>query len=246
MLLPAPDPTEPLSDGRAPGLGEPGIPDSPSPGSGSPVASFSSLVEAAATGATLRSLASTAPGAGPVAIAPLPSTRAAEPFERLRDGSDAHLARTGERPAVFLATLGPIAAFTGRATFARNFFEAGGIAAILGDGYADLDAMIEAYRDFRRQTRVPVLVRRDLPAAGASRRVAPPTGWMPNPLLRRSARRTGIGAEGCGSRHVHFRRLRYGGDPVRRAQGRDRLTRHGKGTGSAAWSKRTRAGTLEG
>ena len=117
VLLPAPDPTEPLSDGRAPGLGEPGISDSPSPGSGSPVASFSSLVEAASKGATLRSLATTAPGAGPVAIAPLPSSRAAEPFERLRDGRTTISARTGERPTVFLATLGPIAAFTARAHF---------------------------------------------------------------------------------------------------------------------------------
>jgi len=57
------------------------------------------------------------------AIAPHPY---AEPFERLRDASDAHMALTGARPRVFLANLGPVAHFTARASFSRNFFEAGG------------------------------------------------------------------------------------------------------------------------
>ncbi len=39
----------------------------------------------------------------------------------------------GERPTVFLATLGSPAAFTARATFAKNMFEAGGIVAITGE-----------------------------------------------------------------------------------------------------------------
>ena len=47
------------------------------------------------------------------------------------------LARTGTRPRIFLANLGPIAAFTARATFAKNFFEAGGIEAITNDGFSD-------------------------------------------------------------------------------------------------------------
>ena len=67
---------------------------------------------------------------------------------RLRSpsGSDALLARSGARPRIFLATLGPLAAFTARAGFARNLFEAGGIEAQLADGYADLDAMVAAWR----------------------------------------------------------------------------------------------------
>jgi methylmalonyl-CoA mutase len=60
----------------------------------------------------------------------LPRIRLAEPFERLRDASDKILARTGARPKVFLANLGAPADFTPRATFAKNFFEAGGIAAV--------------------------------------------------------------------------------------------------------------------
>ncbi|QFU15961.1 methylmalonyl-CoA mutase family protein [Microvirga thermotolerans] len=79
-----------------------------------------------------------------VHIAPLPSLRTAEPFERLRDRSDALLAKTGTRPKVFLANLGPLASFTARATFAKNFFEAGGIEAVSNDGFADLGALLEA------------------------------------------------------------------------------------------------------
>jgi methylmalonyl-CoA mutase len=107
--------------------------------------SFASLVRMAGQGASLSPLAGTAAGLAPVAIAPLPSTRAAEAFERLRGLSDTYLARTGARPKVFLANLGPIAAFTARATFAKNFFEAGGIEAIMNDGFPSLDALTAVF-----------------------------------------------------------------------------------------------------
>jgi len=67
---------------------------------------------------------------GGTAVAPLPARRLAEPFERLRDAADAHLARAGKRPRVFLATLGDLAAHSGRATWMRNFLAAGGIEAV--------------------------------------------------------------------------------------------------------------------
>ena len=82
-----------------------------------------------------------------VEITPLPSTRVSEPFERLRDRSDAYLARTGSRPKVFLANLGPASAFTARATFVKNFFEAGGIEAVMSDGFSDNDKLLQAYRE---------------------------------------------------------------------------------------------------
>ncbi|MEY7974405.1 methylmalonyl-CoA mutase family protein, partial [Saccharomonospora xinjiangensis] len=66
----------------------------------------------------------------------LPKVRYAQEYERLRDRSDAHLARHGSRPKVFLATLGPLAEHTARATFAANLFLAGGIEPVnpgLGD-----------------------------------------------------------------------------------------------------------------
>jgi methylmalonyl-CoA mutase len=56
--------------------------------------------------------------------------RLAMPFEALRDRSDQILREKGTRPRVFLANLGAPADFTARATFARSFFETGGIAAI--------------------------------------------------------------------------------------------------------------------
>lgn len=77
---------------------------------------------------------------------PLASHRDAEVFEALRDRSDARLAATGRRPSAFLANLGTAAAFTARATFARNAFEAAGIEAVANDGFPSLEALIEGYR----------------------------------------------------------------------------------------------------
>ncbi|MGJ4942789.1 methylmalonyl-CoA mutase family protein [Bradyrhizobium sp. HKCCYLS1011] len=77
------------------------------------------------------------------ALAPL---RLAEPFERLRDRSDALLKSKGNRPSVFLANLGTAADFTARATFAKSFFEVGGIAAINGEGSSDPVALATAYK----------------------------------------------------------------------------------------------------
>lgn len=64
------------------------------------------------------------------AFAPFAPRRLAEPFEALRDASDRCLAAAGARPKVFLACLGSQADFTPRFSFAKNFFEAGGIAAV--------------------------------------------------------------------------------------------------------------------
>ena len=72
--------------------------------------------------------------------------RLAEPFERLRDASDRMLAATGARPKVFLANLGTVSEFTARSSFARNFFEAGGIEALTNDWFKSRDEMIAAYK----------------------------------------------------------------------------------------------------
>lgn len=79
-------------------------------------------------------------------IEPLRPTRLAEPFERLRDAADRLLATTGSRPKIFLANLGAPADFSARATFAKNFFEAGGIEAVGSDGFGGRDQISEAYR----------------------------------------------------------------------------------------------------
>jgi methylmalonyl-CoA mutase len=80
------------------------------------------------------------------AVEPLLRIRLAEPFEALRDASDRILVTTGARPKIFLANLGTPAAFTARATFAKNLFEAGGIEAVTNDGFESGDGLIAAFR----------------------------------------------------------------------------------------------------
>jgi methylmalonyl-CoA mutase len=94
--------------------------------------------------------------AKPVALAPygqaritfdaLPPMRLAAPFERLRDRSDQILKDSGARPKVFLANLGTPADFTPRATFAKSFFETGGIEAVDTEGFSDPAALAAAFR----------------------------------------------------------------------------------------------------
>jgi methylmalonyl-CoA mutase len=79
-------------------------------------------------------------------IEPLAPMRLAEPYEALRNASDRLLATTGARPKVFLANLGASADFTERATFATNFFAAGGIEAVGNDGFDKHDALIKAFK----------------------------------------------------------------------------------------------------
>jgi methylmalonyl-CoA mutase len=81
----------------------------------------------------------------PPSAAGLQPIRLAEPFEALRDASDRLLATTGARPKVFLATLGTQPEFAARATFAKNFFEAGGIEAVGGDT-VELPALAAAFK----------------------------------------------------------------------------------------------------
>lgn len=60
-------------------------------------------------------------------IEPLPRIHWSQDFETLRDRSDRHQECTGNRPTVFLVNLGSVARHTARATFASNFYAAGGI-----------------------------------------------------------------------------------------------------------------------
>ncbi|MFD4603487.1 methylmalonyl-CoA mutase family protein [Streptomyces sp. NPDC058464] len=70
----------------------------------------------------------------------LPRVRRDEAYEELRARSDAHLAATGSRPRIYLATLGPAAAHTARATFAANLFQAGGIEPVTEGGFEESGA----------------------------------------------------------------------------------------------------------
>ena len=84
-------------------------------------------------------------GAERKAFSRLPCLRLAEPFEALRDASDRVVERTGARPKVFLANLGNVADFTARATYAKNFFETAGIAAVTNDGFASNEEVLSSF-----------------------------------------------------------------------------------------------------
>jgi len=81
-----------------------------------------------------------------VSIAPLPRHRLGEAFEALRDDAEAFRNRTGTWPRLFLANLGPVASHTARATYAKNYFEAGGIETLGNDGFTDAAACVAAFK----------------------------------------------------------------------------------------------------
>jgi methylmalonyl-CoA mutase len=72
----------------------------------------------------------------------LPRMRLSEPFEALRDAADV----MKEKPKVFLANLGKPADFTARTMFARNFFEAGGIAGISSEALTSPEEAAKAFK----------------------------------------------------------------------------------------------------
>ncbi len=146
----------------------------------------------------------------------LPPLRLAEPFEKLRDASDRALAQSGARPKVFLANLGKLSDFTARATFARNFFETGGIAAVTNDGFAGQAEMIDA---FERSGATLVCLCSSDDVYAQRRRVrrqgAHGCGRAPH-LSRRAAGRAGGGPQGRRHCGLHLCRLRCAGDLARR------------------------------
>lgn len=73
--------------------------------------------------------------------------RRSSPFEALRRRTDAALARTGARPKVFLANLGPRKQHAARADFSNGFFAAGGFEVVSNKGFETPAAAATAARD---------------------------------------------------------------------------------------------------
>jgi methylmalonyl-CoA mutase len=103
-------------------------------------------VEAILAGATLGELtkALRSKSGDPVSVTALDSTRASVLFENLRDASDNFKNKTGAKPSVFLATMGPLTQFKGRADFAKGFFETGGFDIIYPSGFLTPDDAVKA------------------------------------------------------------------------------------------------------
>jgi methylmalonyl-CoA mutase len=93
-----------------------------------PGSALEAATDAVAQGATLGEICRTLRVADTAAarVTPLSIHRAAEPFERLRDASAAHAAKTGSAPAVFQANIGPSRLYRLRADWTTAFFEVGG------------------------------------------------------------------------------------------------------------------------
>ena len=160
--------------------------------------------------------------AKPVALAPygeakikfdaLPPMRLAAPFEALRDNSDAMLKSTGARPKIFLANLGTPADFTARATFAKSFFETGGIEAVDTEGFADPAALAAAFK--ASGAALACLCSSDKVYAGqrGGRREGPSSRRRKAYLSGRPARRAGSRASRRRRQRFHLCRRRCAGD----------------------------------
>ena len=103
-------------------------------------------INAALAGATLGEIAQAArtdaqPGPTVNAVC---AQRGALPFEKLREATDAYLARTGKRPQIFLATMGPLTQHKARADFATAFLGVGGFETLYPSGFDTPEAAADA------------------------------------------------------------------------------------------------------
>lgn len=94
------------------------------------------LIDAANAGATLGEITSSvrANAQEPLTIVPLPSCRAAEPYEALRRASANFKTNYGKAPRIYLANVGPLKRHKLRMDFITGFFQTGGFELLPGDG----------------------------------------------------------------------------------------------------------------
>jgi methylmalonyl-CoA mutase len=77
-------------------------------------------------------------------IQAIPCERGAEIFEALRKAAEQYQTKTGSRPKVFLANMGPIPQHKARADFSTGFFETGGFEVIKNDGFPTVEDAAKA------------------------------------------------------------------------------------------------------
>jgi methylmalonyl-CoA mutase len=117
--------------------------------SASPEASFETAIEAAFAGATVGQIASALRSGDEdkATVTPLNVHRGTEAIEAMRRASEAYQTKTGSRPKVFLANIGPIPQHKPRADFSTDFFQTGGFEIITNDGFATADEAAKAALD---------------------------------------------------------------------------------------------------
>jgi methylmalonyl-CoA mutase len=113
-----------------------------------PGARFKAAVNAARHGAGLDDITfALATGSSKLQRAALPVRRSAAPFETLRDRVERHTAAGQPAPQAFLCNLGEIPKHKARASFSTGFLNAGGIAALDNDGFANVQAAAHSFTD---------------------------------------------------------------------------------------------------
>jgi len=164
-----------------------------------PGALTEAAVKAVVAGATLGQLSAAlapAPDKGaPAHALPLAIHPYAAAYEELRDATDRYTARTGARPQVFLANMGTPAECIARATYALNFFEAGGFGVVNNDGFANPDAAVAAFR--KSGAKIAVICSTDKKYATVVETTAP--------RLRAAGARTVILAGNPGANEAKYR-----------------------------------------
>ncbi|MEF2094545.1 methylmalonyl-CoA mutase family protein [Bacillus sp. CFBP9009] len=103
-------------------------------------------IQAAKQGASLGEIAKATgrKSEAAVCVKAIKPTRGALQFEELRQSIDEMAEKTGNRPIVFLANLGPISDHKVRADFATGFFEVGGFEVIQNNGFGSINEAAEA------------------------------------------------------------------------------------------------------
>ena len=110
-------------------------------------------IEAILDGSTLGEIAKSirATSEKGISVEPLQQFRISEMFEELRIASENFMKKTGSKPKVFLATMGSLKQFKGRADFSRAFFEVGGFEIVYPNGFATTDEAVKAAIDSKAQ-----------------------------------------------------------------------------------------------
>lgn len=116
---------------------------------------FADLVAAAANGASLSRLLDVEHD-DHAQCDPLFPMRLSEAYELLRDHADETAKTTGKQPEIFLACLASIPEYNARASFAANFFAAGGITSTSAN--APYDTMEDMVADFKESGDILVCI----------------------------------------------------------------------------------------